>query len=46
MTDPRTGVSLRIINAFNYQNSGHINRADVLFDNAPLYREASCVVQA
>lgn len=46
MTDPRTGISMRIINAFDYKGSGHINRADVLYDFSSLYREACCVIQA
>lgn len=44
--DPETGVSLRIIKAFDYVNSVHINRIDVLYDFAPLYRELACVVQS
>ncbi len=45
-TDPMTGISLRMINAFDYKESVHINRIDVLYDFARLYAELACVIQA
>jgi hypothetical protein len=44
--DPETGISLRMIKAFDYNQSRHINRVDVLYDFASLYRELACVVQS
>ena len=45
-TDPDTGLSLRLIKAFDYINSRHINRIDVLYDFGRMYAELACVVQA
>ncbi len=43
--DDETGIAIRIIKAFDYINSRHINRMDVLYDFSPLYREMACVIQ-
>lgn len=43
--DAETGIALRIIKAFDYLNSVHINRIDVLYDFARMYAEQSCVIQ-
>ncbi len=43
--DDETGIAIRIIKAFDYINSRHINRMDVLYDFSPLYREMNCVIQ-
>ncbi len=45
VTDDRTGVSLRIIKSFDYRESEHIHRIDVLWDVAMLYREMGVVIQ-
>lgn len=44
--DDETGIAIRIIKAFDFINSRHINRMDVLFDFSPLYREAACKIQS
>ena len=43
--DDETGISIRIIKAFDYINSRHINRMDVLYDFGVLYREMGVVIQ-
>lgn len=45
-TDEDTGISLRLIKAFDYINSRHVNRIDVLYDFGVLYREMAAVVQS
>jgi len=45
VTDPDTGISLRLIRAFDSFNSVEINRIDVLYDFASMYREMACVIQ-
>ncbi len=42
--DEDTGISIRIIKAFDYRASQHIDRMDVLYDFSPLYREMACVI--
>lgn len=44
-TDPETGISLRMLKAFDYVHSVHINRIDVLYDFSGMYRELSTVIQ-
>ncbi len=46
VTDEDTGISLRIIKAFDYKESKHINRLDVLYDFAKLYAEMAVKIQA
>lgn len=43
--DDETGIAIRIIKAFDYINSRHINRMDVLYDFSPLYREMAVKIQ-
>jgi hypothetical protein len=43
-TDPETGISLSFIRAFDSVRRVHVNRFDILYDFAPLYREmAACI---
>lgn len=44
--DEDTGIAIRIIKAFDYINSRHINRMDVLYDFGVLYREMAVKIQA
>jgi hypothetical protein len=46
VTDEMTGLSLRIIKAFDYEESKHINRIDVLYDFSMLYGEMAVKIQA
>lgn len=46
VTDEDTGISLRIIKAFDYRESKHINRIDVLYDFAKIYPEMAVVIQS
>ena len=43
--DEETGIAIRMIKAFDYINSIHVNRMDVLYDFARMYGEMSCVIQ-
>ena len=45
-TDPETGISLRLIKAFDAFHSVHIHRIDVLYDFARMYGEMACVIQS
>lgn len=44
--DSKTGISISILKGFDYRGRTHIQRADVLYDFSPLYREAGCKIQA
>jgi hypothetical protein len=45
-TDPETGISISFIRQFDGTARKHINRFDVLYDFAALYRELACRIQA
>lgn len=46
VTDPDTGISIQMMQAFEARTHTHIHGLWVLYDFSPLYRELSCVVQA
>jgi hypothetical protein len=43
-TDPETGISLSFIRAFDPVRRVHVNRFDMLYDMAPMYREMACAI--
>ena len=43
--DPETGLNISVIRAFDGVYRKEINRLDVLYDFAPLYREMACCVE-
>ena len=45
-TDPETGISISFIRQFDGIQRRHINRFDVLYDFAAMYREMACRIQA
>lgn len=45
-TDPETGLSLSYIKAFDPVRRVFVNRFDVLYDFAPLYREMACIIES
>ena len=44
-SDPETGLNISVIRAFDGVYRKEINRLDVLYDFAPLYREMACRVE-